>query len=159
MIRIVVLWLTAAASLCAQAYGPKNHFDWTEYCFRNPKAPFCLGHDFINKPKAGAKDAPGNAIANGGTVAHETQIVTGGIDWRFADPSADALIGFNFAGIAASPFARGLIAHLGARLGGNHGTTQADMQKIVERMAGVERVVISVRDNHAVAMVTGGDAK
>ena len=81
-------------------------------------------------------------------------IVVGGIDWRFADPFADALVGFNFSGLSASPLARGLIAQLGAR----QNLTEVDMQKIFDGMAGVDQVAISVRNNRMVAMITGSVA-
>jgi hypothetical protein len=78
-------------------------------------------------------------------------IVVGGIDWRFADPLADAFAGFNFSGLPASPLARSLIAQLGA----NHGLTEADLRKILDGLSGVDQVAVSVRDNRFVVMVTG----
>ena len=54
-------------------------------------------------------------------------IVVGGIDWRFADPLADTLVGLNFSGLAASTLARSLIAQLGA----SQGLTEVDLQKIM----------------------------
>lgn len=78
-------------------------------------------------------------------------IVVGGIDWRFADPFADALVGLNFGGISASPLARDLITLLGAKQGLNEG----DIQKIVDGMADVDQVALSVRNNRVVAMITG----
>ncbi len=78
-------------------------------------------------------------------------IVVGGIDWRFADPVADALVGINISRLSASPLGGSLIAQLGA----NQGLTEADMLKIFEGLSGVDQVALSVRDNRIVAMVTG----
>lgn len=81
-------------------------------------------------------------------------IVVGGIDWRFADPAADVLLGFNVAGLTSSALARNLIAQLGAR----QNLTEADMKKIFDGLSGVEQIGVSVRDNRMVAMITGGVA-
>ncbi|HYL78337.1 MAG TPA: hypothetical protein VEU96_29370 [Bryobacteraceae bacterium] len=78
-------------------------------------------------------------------------IVVGGIDWRFTDPSADALMGFNFGKLSASPAARGLIAQLTS----NQGLPEAETQKIFDALCGVDHVVLSVRDNQIVMLVTG----
>ena len=78
-------------------------------------------------------------------------IVAGGIDWRFADPSADALVGFNASSLSASPLAHNLIDQLGA----GQRITEADMRKIFEALSGVNQVAISVRDNRILVMVTG----
>jgi hypothetical protein len=78
-------------------------------------------------------------------------IVVGGIDWRFADPAADMLAGFNYSGLSASPLARMAIAQLGAK----QGLAEADVQKIFDALSGVEKVALSVRDNRVVVMVTG----
>jgi hypothetical protein len=78
-------------------------------------------------------------------------IVTGGIDWRFADPSADALAGFNFSKLSSSPLARGLIAQLVS----SQGATEADIQKIFAGLCGADKIALSLRDNQIVMMVTG----
>jgi hypothetical protein len=80
--------------------------------------------------------------------------VVGGLDWRFADPCADAVAGFNFSGLAASPLARGLIAQLGAK----QGLTEADMKKIFDGLSGVDQVALSIRDNRVVVMLSGSVA-
>jgi hypothetical protein len=78
-------------------------------------------------------------------------IVIGAIDWRFADPFADELAGFNFSGLSASPLARSLVARLGAK----QGLAEADIQKIFDALADVDQVALSVRDNRVVVMITG----
>jgi hypothetical protein len=40
-------------------------------------------------------------------------------------------------------------------LGARQGLTETDVQKIVDRLSGVDQVAISIRDNHVVAMITG----
>jgi hypothetical protein len=80
--------------------------------------------------------------------------MVGGIDWRFADPFADALVGFNFSRLSASPIARNVIAMAGAK----QGLTPADIEKIFDGLAGVDQIAISVRGNRVVAMVTGSVA-
>jgi hypothetical protein len=72
-------------------------------------------------------------------------------DWRFADPSADALVGLNFSSLSASPLALNLIAQLGT----SQGLTDADMQKIFDGLSSVDHLALSVRDNRIVAVVTG----
>ena len=76
---------------------------------------------------------------------------SGGIDWRFADPLADALAGFNFKDLSASPLARKLVVQLGATAG----VSDADMKKKLDGLAGVHQVAISTRDGQIVAVITG----
>jgi len=73
------------------------------------------------------------------------------IDWRFADPFPDVLVGFNFSALSASPLARRLIEQLGAR----QGLTEVDMRKIFDGLSGVDQGALSVRDNRIVVMFTG----
>src|SRR2546426_1776751 len=150
-IRILALGLVWTASLCGQ-----RRFSWQDYCFNHPAAPFCRGHECAVKRAAPTKDAaPGNVVTNPFPPPPRnvtpSLIVVGGIDWRFADPFADALAGFNLSGLSASPLARSLIAQLGAK----QGLTEADMQKIFDGLAGVNQVALSVRDDRIVAVVTG----
>jgi len=77
--------------------------------------------------------------------------VVGAIDWRFADPFADVLVGLNFSGISASPLARSLITLLGTK----QGLTEVEMQKIFDGLSDVDQVALSVRNNRIVAMITG----
>ena len=83
--RLCVLCFICACSLRGQSYGPKVK-DFTESCFRNSALPYCNTRDFV--PKPGAK----NATNPYGTAATTGQPTTdsAGIDWRFADPSADS---------------------------------------------------------------------
>src|SRR5258708_36133185 len=154
--RVLGLGLVCAASLC----GQHHRFSWQEACFKNPSAVFCQGHEYFSKhPGTPSKDG---ASADVGTDPFPSTpeevtpsvIVVGAIDWRFADPQADALAGFNFSGLSASPIARALIAHLGAiQLGAEQGLTEADIQKVFDRLCGVDQVALSVRENKIVAMV------
>jgi hypothetical protein len=152
-IRVLALCLALAASLCGQ-----RRFSWQEACFKNPSAPFCQGHDVFSKHPAkptkdgGPVDAGTDPFSSAPEELTPSVIVVGAIDWRFADPLADALAGFNFGGLSASPVAHSLISQLGA------GLTEADLQKVFNRLCGVDQVALSVRDNKFVVMVTGGAA-
>jgi hypothetical protein len=155
-IRILGLSLVWTASLFGQYGHPR--FSWQEACFKNPGAPYCQGHDFAVKHTAPAKNTgPGNIVTNPFPSTSTPQkvspsvIVVGGIDWRFADPFADAIVGFNLSDLAASPLARGLIAQLGA----SQGLTEADLQKIFDGLSGVDQVAFSVHNNRVVVMITG----
>src|SRR5262245_13558571 len=108
-IRILAVGLAWAASLHGQ-----SRFRWQDYCFNHPAAPFCPGHDYAVKRPARGKDAPPpNVITNPSPpaprVVTPSIIVVGGIDWQFADPSADALVGLNLAALSASPLGGSLI--------------------------------------------------
>lgn len=151
MIRILALSLVAMASLYGQGYG-----HWQNYCFDHPASPVCPSHEFYDKRPAPPKAAtPPSVVTNPlpstPRTATPSLIVVGGIDWRFADPLADALIGFNFSGLSASPLARSLIAQLGAK----QGLTQADLQKIFDGLSGVDQLVLSVHDDRIVVMIAG----
>jgi hypothetical protein len=155
-IKIAILGFAFAASLCAQKKS------WQDACFNNPGAPYCQGHDFAIKKQPQANTAPANTTtaprgvvgrpsAPSARTAAPALIVVGSIDWRFADPFPDALIGMNFNTLAASPLARNLVAQLGAQ----QGLAAADIQKIFDGLSDVDQVAISVRDNRMVVMVTG----
>jgi len=75
----------------------------------------------------------------------------GEIDWRFADPFPDALVGINFTRLVSSPLARKLIVKLGAR----KGIGEAEVNKILDEMSDVNHVAVSFRDNQAAVMITG----
>jgi hypothetical protein len=143
-IRILALGLVWVASLCGQ-----RRFSWQGYCFDHPAAPFCSGREYAIKPRP-KESVPSRDLIPYSPTAQNV-IVVGGIDWRFADPAADAVAGFNFSGLSASPLARMAIAQLGAR----QGLGEADVQKIFDALSGVEHVALSVRDNRVVVMVTG----
>jgi hypothetical protein len=147
VIRLLAFGLIFAASL----YGQKTHkFSWQDACFNNPTAPYCMGHEDAIKRSARTKEA---VASNAGTPREGTAlpIGSGGIDWRFADPLADAIAGFNFKGLSASPLARRLVI----QLGGAEGVTEADMKKRFDGLFGVRRVAISTHDSRIVAMITG----
>ena len=155
-IRLFALSLVWAASVYGQYGHPR--FSVQEACFKNPGAPFCQGHDFAVKKAAPAKDTRSGTIVTNPFPSTSTPqkvspsvIVVGGIDWRFADPFADAIVGFNLSDLAASPLARGLIAQLGA----SQGLSEADLQKIFDGLSGVDQVAFSVRNNRVVVMITG----
>src|SRR5260370_14075586 len=149
-IRRLALGVMVAASLC----GQRRRFSWQDLCFKNPGMPVCGGNDYAIKPQP--KNAPSQSVVtnpfpSASTSATPSMIIVGGIDWRFADPFADALIGFNFSALSASPLARNLIAQLGA----SQGLAEPDMQKIFAGLTGVDQIAISVRNNRIVAMITG----
>jgi len=150
-IRTLVLSLVWADSLCGQ-----SRFRWQDYCFNHPASPVCRGHEYaIKKPKPGKDGASQNVVTNPYPSPTEnitpSPVVAGGIDWRFADPLPDALAGFNFSGLSASPLARRMIAQLGA----TQGLTEVDMHKIFDGLSGVDQGALSVRGNRIVALFTG----
>ncbi len=151
-IRVLVSGVACAAGLFGQ-----HHFSWQEACFNNPAAAFCPGHEYAVKKTAPKKDgASGNAGAVVGPFTPRPEsvtpsvIVVGGMNWRFADPRADAVARFKPAKLSAFSLSRGLVAQLGA------GEDQADLRKIFAGLSGVEQVALSVRGDQVVIMVTGG---
>ena len=141
-IRIIALSFACGASL----YGQTRNFSWQDLCFKNPASPVCQGNDYAVKaqkkdapapsvvtnpfPPQGAKASPANRSS-----AKPALITVGGIDWRFADPFADAVIGFNFSGISGSPLVRSLVTSLGTK----QGLTEADIQKIFDGISDVDQ--------------------
>jgi len=96
----------------------------------------------------------GQALGAGqgsGASKRPSVIVADGIDWRFADPFADALAGFNFRKLSSSSLASGLITQLGA----NQGLTESDMQRIFRALTGADQIALSVHENQIVFMVSG----
>jgi hypothetical protein len=75
----------------------------------------------------------------------------GGIDWRFADPSADALAVLNCKKLSDSPLAHSLIDQLGA----NQGLGQPEVQDIFRGLSGLDQVAFSVHEDRIVLLVTG----
>lgn len=149
---MLVSGVACAAGLCGQ-----HHFSWQDACFNNPGAPFCPGHEYAVRKTGPKKDgASGNAGTAAGPFKPRPEsvtpsiIVVGGMNWRFADPGADAVARFRPAKLSAFSLSRGLIAQLGAGLDG------AALQKIFEGLSGVEQVALSVRGDQVVIMVTGG---
>jgi hypothetical protein len=140
----------------------QSKFSWQDACFKNPGAPYCQGHDFAIPKQPPAKDPASksvvtNAISPNGRPSSTTRtgapalMVVGGIDWRFADPFPDALIGFNFSSLSASPLARNLLTQLGTR----QGLSGAEMEKIFDGLSDVDQVAVSVRGNRMIAIITG----
>lgn len=156
-ISILPFGLLLAVTLVGQK---SSNSTWQNSCFNNPSAPYCQGRDFAVKPTAPTKDTSGihGVVKDPGPTMPQGQSATpsvieaGGIDWRFADPAADALLGFNFSGLAASPLARSLITQLGAR----QNLSEADLKKIFDGLSGVDQIAVSMRDNRFVVMLTGG---
>ena len=148
--RIFAMGLLCTATVWAQ-------HSWQDACFNHPGLPYCQGRDFAVKQKpssnnnAGPKTVVSNVFAPRHRSAAATMLDLGAIDWRFADPFPDALIGFNVSSISASPLARRLVAQLGA----GQGLTDADMQKIFSGLSSVDQAALSLRGNRAVLMVTG----
>ena len=153
-LRILAFGLAWTSSLFSQ-----HRFSWQDACFKNPAAPYCQGHEFFSAhpPKPTEDPAAWSAATDMGPYPATPEkvtpsvIVVGSIDWRFADPSADALAGADCTKLAGSPLAHSLIAQLGA----NQGLREPDMQKIFEALSAVSRVALAVRENRIAIMVTG----
>ena len=156
----------AAGLLCADClWGQAKRFSWQDLCFKNPGAPVCQGNDYAIKPKAQTKDAAPKSIvrnpsasipgATRSSTATPSLIQVAAIDWRFADPFADALVGINVGGIAGSSLVRNLITLLGTK----QGLPESEIQKIFDGMSDVDQVALSVRNeagnSRVVAMITG----
>src|SRR4051794_23896865 len=150
-VRTLAIALAVAGALCGQ-----RRFSWQNYCFNNPGAPFCRGHEYaVKRPKPAKgpvrEEVAGDVLPLTPPAVTQTVVVVGGIDWRFADPFADAIVGINFNALTASPLGRSLFLQLGAA----QGLAEADAQKLFDGLSGVGHVALSVRDNQAVAMITG----
>jgi len=138
-------------------YNRGHRFSWQTACFNNPALPYCQGHDFAIKPVKGRKGgASGSSGWDGSTQPDEdvlpSAIVVGGVDWRFADPSADALVTMSFNNIEPSPLAQFVMSAFGA----SQGVKQADMEKIIQAFSGVQQVALSLRGDQVLMMVSGG---
>jgi hypothetical protein len=106
--------------------------------------------DFVNKPpKGGAANGKGSYSTSGQTMA--PTIDAAGIDWRFADPSADALAALDCSKLPASSFAHGVIDQLAS----NQGLTPAEAQKIFRALSGVNQVALSIHADSILIMITG----
>ena len=142
-LRLFTFSLVLSLSLWGQ-----RRFSWQDACFKNPGLPYCQGRDYAVKRTPPAKASP-TVVTNPGAVTPRNPtpslIVVGGLDWQFADPSADALIGIDFGALSASPIARDLIAQLSAK----------QDQKVIEGLSGLDQIAISIRDNRVVVLVTG----
>ena len=161
-IRILAFSLIPAACL----FGQSKRFSWQDLCFKNPAAPVCQGNDYAIKPQKKEASAPSvvtnpfpsapqGAKTSPAKSASPSMITVSAIDWRFADPFADAVVGFNFSGISGSPLARSLVTSLGNK----QGLSEADIQRIFDGISDVDQVALSVRNasgnSRVVAMITG----
>jgi hypothetical protein len=150
-IRILALGLFCVVGLS----GQHRRFSWQNYCFNNPASPVCKGRDYAVKrpPRTKNGQTPGSAATNPDLSTGEMPAGpdVNGIDWRFADPEADALAGFDLTRLRNSPLARDLLARLGA----GQGLSDADMQKVFERLSGVDRAALSMRGGRMVAVIVG----
>jgi len=144
-----------ACAFCLDGqYNQKKGFDFTEACFRNPRLPYCPGRDFAPKPDPkGGKTSGVGRYATAGETAPST-IDAAGIDWRFADPDADALAVLNGSKLSAAPFAHSLIDLLGSK----QGLTQDEAQSVFGALSGINQVALSVRGDKILLMVTGRPA-
>ncbi len=152
--RLLIAALVWTSCVCAQ------RFSWQDACFKNPRLPYCMGHDAAVRPSPPEKDnGPQRIVKNPGSIlsapgrgrGSPSVIDVGGIDWRFADPFADALAGFNLTRLAGSPAAIRVISQLGAK----QDLSQAEMERIFEGLSGVNEMAISIRDDRTVVMITG----
>jgi hypothetical protein len=139
-IRLLGLGLACAACVCGQY---RHRFSWQNYCFDHPGSVVCGGHEYaVKRNKSGA---------TGALVSAPPSPMVDGIDWRFADPDSDALAGIHFSALSESPLGRTLITQLGAK----QGFTEADIERLLDGLAGVDRIALSIRDKRIVAMLTG----
>ena len=153
--RAIALGFVCAAGLFGQ-YNRGHHFSWQTACFNNPGLPYCQGRDFAIKPVKGGKAGATGGNAWGGPTQPEEDvipsvIVAGGVDWRFADPSADALVTMSFNNLEPSPLAQFVMSAVGA----NQGLTEMDMEKIIQAFSGVQQVALSLRGDQLLIMVNG----
>jgi hypothetical protein len=145
--------LLASGLVCAAlTHGQTFKDKWANNCFTNSSSVVCKDHEFAVKPpgKGGASKKSNGFTSSTGTWT-PARIAESDIDWRFSDPQADALAGFNVKGLSASPLARTLIAQLAAK----QNLTDTDVRKIFDGLAGVDQIALSMRDNRVVVMVTG----
>jgi hypothetical protein len=155
-IRWIALYVLCATCLFAQ----KKRFSWQDACFKNPTAPYCLGHeDAVKQPKH-PKDQPDRRVVVNQTGSPGSQsmapsvIVVGAINWRFADSNAETLAGFNVSKLLESRWARRLIAEVAA----DQGLDEPEILRIFDRLSNVNHIGISLRGDQVVLMVTGGVA-
>jgi len=147
-LRVFVVGLAWTFCLC----GQKKGFDFAEACFRNPSLPYCPNRDFVIKPpKGGAPSSGAYSGASPSTAGQAITIDAAGIDWRFADPSADALAALNCSKLPGSSFAHSVIDQLAS----NQGLSPAEAQNIFRALSGVSQVALSVRADTVLILVTG----
>lgn len=139
----------AIGLLCAASLFGQRKFSWQNSCFMHPDLPYCDKIEYAKKPKPAPK---GSVTDNPSSSTELAPLGTsGGIDWRFADPSADAVGGLNFGKLLASPMARSLFAQVGAL----QGLTEADMKKVFAGLSAVDQAAVSLHGDRVVFLLTG----
>lgn len=150
--KLRVFLVSLAWAVCV--YGQKKGFDFQEACFRNPSLPYCSTRAFVIKPpKNGEKPGPGYGGAPAEGLAPVT-IDAAGIDWRFADPAADALGVLSWSKLPPESFAHSMVDQLASNLGIN----PTAVQNAFRALSGVNQVAISVRGDATLILVTGRPA-
>ncbi len=149
--------LALACALTAPVFAQTT---WQDRCFKNPGLPYCQGRDFAVKKQAPAP-APTPAAIRGSGSGAPTRFSSPGtqpalqvidaIDWRFADPFPDLLMGFTFSNLSKSTLAQTVVSDLAARSGLN----ADDVKKMFDSLSSVDHVVVSVKGQRVVAMITG----
>lgn len=126
----------------------------------NPRLPYCAGHELYGKAKRPKNVATTNGAssvyldplqATAEDDAPPSVITTSAINWRFADPHADALASISFSRIAATPIELGVMAGLGSKLG----LSADDMATVFDAFSEVDQVALSIRAGRILIMVTG----
>ena len=131
------------AAVAFGQYNRAHRFSWQEYCFTNPSSIVCQGHEYFKK---GPKDKQANGTS--GVLAPES------IDWSFADPGSDLLIGFHPGNLAASPLERKLLV----QLAGQRNLGESDVANLLDRLSGVDEAAIAIRGDRMVALLLMRDA-
>src|SRR5579884_591379 len=153
--RVSAVAVMASALVCGQ-----HRFSWQEECFKHPAAPYCPGHEYAVKPAPAKKDTgPRRVVSNPFSTSArsadasiiEVASAEDGIDWRFADPEADALMGFHVNTLCASAAGRDVLARVGASLGLGDG----ELQRALAALSRVDQVAISVSGQQKLILVTG----
>lgn len=148
--KLYAFFLGLVWTLCLN--GQKKGFDFQEACFKNPSLPYCPNRDFAVKPTKGGTTSSGSY---GGAPSTRTPTIdAAGIDWRFADPSADVLAVLNGGKLPDSNFAQSIIDQTAA----NQGLSPAEAQTVFRALSGVNQVALSVRADAVLIMVTGRPA-
>ncbi len=159
-LRILAIFLLCIDALHAQ----HKRFSWQDACFKNPALPYCPNADFWAKRPAskdgkspgnsGSPGSPGSPAPDAPETVTPSVIVAGAIDWRFADPSADALIGLHSTKLSSSPLGRDLVGALASRQGLN----DTDVKHILDAFSGADQVVLSIHGSQVSLMSSGRTA-
>jgi len=124
-----------------------------------PWLPYCPGNDFSIRPKKAEKmwlkPATVGTTKYVAAAAEEDSIpsviVVGGINWRFADPQAEALASISFSKLEATPLALTLMAGLGAK----QGLSADDTRKVFDAFSNVDQIALSIRGDRVLMMASG----